>query len=133
MTISPFFAAAFLQSESRTWAVSNLDGRTRFFGQRLQNPSISETWGSELAGIKTGCGSGWQILTNRLANSSSTDSLQAFEISNRSAVAVSAQVAFPGPIVALWPSSGEPAATAVSHNLKTDRYEAFRIVVACGQ
>jgi hypothetical protein len=133
MTIPPFFAAAVLGSESRTWAVSGVDGRTQFHGQRLQNSSISETWGSELAGIKTTCGSDRQILANHRANSSGTDSLQAYELSNRTAVAVSAQVEFPGPIVALWPSSGEPAATAVSHNLKTDRYEASRIVVACGQ
>jgi hypothetical protein len=133
MTIPPFFAAAVLGSESPTWAVSGLDGRTQFYGQRLQNSSISETWGSELAGIKTGCGSGRQIVANHLANSSDTDSLQAYEVSNRTAVAVSAQIEFPGPIIALWPSSGEPAATTVSHNPKTNRYEAFRIVVACGQ
>ncbi len=133
MTMPPFFAAAVLQSESRTWAVSSLDGRTQFYGQKIQNASVSETWGSELAAIQTGCGSGWQILANRLSSSSGTDFLQAYEMSNRAAVAVSTPVEFPGPIVALWPSSREPAATAVSHNLKTDRYEAFRIVVACGQ
>ena len=133
MTIPPFFAAAVLGSESRTWAVSGLDGRTQFYGQRLQSSPFLETWGSELAGIKTGCGSGWQILANHLRNSSGTDSLQAYEMTNHAAVAVSAQVEFPGPIIALWPSTGEPAATAISHNLRTDRYEAFRIVVACGQ
>jgi hypothetical protein len=139
MIIPPFFAATVVGtvtvvgSESQIWAVSGVDGRTQFYGPRLQNSSISDTWGSELASIHTGCASGHQILADHLIDPSGTDSIEAYELTNRTAVAVSAQADFSGPIIALWPSSGEPAATAISQNIKTDRYEAFRIVVACSR
>ena len=89
-------------------------------------------WGSELAGLKSGCGSGWQILATRAGDYTTRDAVQAFEIADNKAVPVSPPFEFAGPVMALRASEGKDAAFAVVKNLETGHYEAHVLSLSCG-
>ena len=90
-------------------------------------------WGSDLAGISSDCGSGWQVLATRAADSSLPDSLAAYEIVNREAVQAAAPLEFAGPVTAMWSAGDGRSATVIVHNLKTGSYEAFSVSAVCGR
>jgi hypothetical protein len=90
-------------------------------------------WGSQIVGLQSGCGAGWQVLTTQAGDLNETDAVQAFEIVDRKPVPVSRPVEFPGPITELWPLANGSEAIAISRNLQTEAYEAFRLSVTCGQ
>ncbi|PYX35927.1 MAG: hypothetical protein DMG81_17080 [Acidobacteria bacterium] len=89
-------------------------------------------WGSDVASVKTPCGSGWQVLATQ-AGDSLADSVRAYELPDRDPLAVSEAVDFAGGITALWTEAKGGTAVAVSRNSETGNYEAFRLAVACGQ
>jgi len=72
------------------------------------------------------------VLVTKASDAGEPDSIQAFEIAGRRAVAVSAPVGFLGPITALWPIADESAALAVSRSLTTGQYAAFSLSITCG-
>jgi hypothetical protein len=89
-------------------------------------------WGSDIASVRSGCGSGWQVLATGNGEASS-DTVRAFEISGREPVAVSAAMDIDGSITAMWAESGEAGAVAVARNSETGGYEAFRLTLTCGR
>jgi hypothetical protein len=113
------------------WIFAGVDGTVRLLdGITEQNARLN--WGSDLASIKSACGSGWQVLATRPGDNS-TDSVRAFEFPDRDPVAVSPALEFSGGITALWTEAKGGSAIAVSRNAETENYEAFRLAVACGQ
>ena len=81
--------------------------------------------------LKSACGGANQFLATGARDYTQTDSLQVFQRESSGAVAVSAEVDFPGPITALHAVSGTPR--AVVRNLKTGNYEAYRLSFSCVQ
>ena len=75
----------------------------------------------------------WQLLVTRPGDWTQPDAIQAFEIIERQAVAISQPVEFDGPVTALWPASDAKSANAVVHNLKTGQYEAHSLTINCSQ
>ena len=82
--------------------------------------------------IRSGCGAGSQILASGAGDDTTPDTVQAFEWKDGSAVAVSDEEHFPGP-VSFHPRSAIEAstATAVVRNLRTGNYEAYRLSISC--
>ena len=89
-------------------------------------------WGSDVASVKTLCGSGWQVLATGAANGS-VDTVRAYELPDRDPVPVSAPLDVSGEITALWTEARGDSAMAVGRNRETGNYEAFRLAVACSQ
>ena len=89
-------------------------------------------WGSDLAALKTGCGSGWQILVTRASDYTEKDAVQAFEITDKQTVPASPPLEFAGPVIALHASPGADAGLAVVRNLKTGQYETHVLSLSCG-
>jgi len=77
------------------------------------------------------CGGASQFLATGARDYTQTDSLQVFQTESSGAVAVSAELDFPGPITALHAVSDTPR--AVVRNLTTGNYEAYRLSFSCGQ
>jgi hypothetical protein len=127
-----FYSAAPIPRPTYTlWIFAGVDGVVRLpDGITEQNARLN--WGSDLASVKTLCGSGWQILATR-AGDSSGDSVRAYEFPDRDPVAVSQGLDFDGGITALWTEAKGTTAMAVSRNVETGNYEAFRLAVACSQ
>jgi hypothetical protein len=111
----------FAATDGRIHLIDGVSERTSDFG-----------WGSEIAGVKTACGSGWQILATERGDPSQ-DSIRAYEFPDRDPVAVTAPADLPGTITAVWTETKGDSAIAIVRNSDTGSYEAFRLAVACNQ
>jgi hypothetical protein len=77
------------------------------------------------------CGGTNQFLATSARDYTQTDSLQVFQAEPNGPVAMSAELGFPGPIVALHTAPDAPR--AVVRNLATGNYEAYRLAISCGE
>ena len=132
-TWPPFFAAAPIEvNGGLRFVLTGLDGRAGLFGDKPEPVATFSGWGSDVATVKTPCGAGWQVLVTGAGDSESADTVRAFEVTEREAVAVSSPISFPGPVTVLWPASGT-SARAVTRNRKTGRYEAYILTATCNR
>jgi hypothetical protein len=80
------------------------------------------------------CGGSSQFLATGAGDYTLPDSMQVFQADSSRAVAVSAELDFPGPITALHAGqSVQGVPRAVVRNLMTGNYEAYRLFFLCGQ
>jgi len=126
-----YSAAMFPQGERGFWIVAFTDGSAKLINAQGQVVTAFNGWGSDVAGIASDCGSGWQVLTARATDGTLPDALTAYEIVNRDAVEAAPPLEFAGPVTALWSASDGRSATAISHNLTTGDYEAFSVSAVC--
>jgi hypothetical protein len=132
INVPAFFSAASIPGALGTFGIfANLDGRARLFGKNPGPAATFEGWGSDIAALQTGCGSGWQILATRAGELTQADTVQAYSLRGREAVEAGAPAEFPGPVTALWPSAAGHTALAVARDLKTGNYEAFTLSISC--
>jgi hypothetical protein len=134
-SVPAFYSAAALARANYTlWAFARTDGSVHLM-DGVNDVAIRSTrdWGSDLAAVKSACGSGTQLLVSGAGDGEAADTIRAFEIADREPLEVSPLVEFAGPITALWSSSEERSATAVARNLKTGKYDAFELAITCGQ
>ena len=130
--VPSFYSAAPLPRSSYTlWVLSSVDGSVHLIDGFTDQAVRGLRWGSDLAALRSSCGSGTQILAAD-SGDSPRDSLRAFEISDREPVAVSSAIDSDGRIVALWPETNGANAMAIVKREDTGWYEANRISIACG-
>jgi hypothetical protein len=130
--VIPFFTVAGVEdSGGLVWVFAGLDGRAHLYDWSLEPAGTVSGWGSDIAGIKSNCGNGRQIVVTRRGDPPEPDAIQAFEIADRQPVAVRFPVEFPGPVTALWRDETESRALAVSRDLRTGRYVAFHLSISC--
>jgi len=115
------------------WVLSGLEGRAQLLNSNAEPVMDVRGWGSQIVGLQTGCGSGWQVLASQAGDLNIPDAVQAYEIVNRKPVPVSSPIEFAGPITELWPLADGSRAIAIARNLQTGTYEAYRLSVSCGQ
>lgn len=131
-TVAPFYTAAHVQVKSDVWLLAGVDGRVHYLDRTSDTPVSYKDWGSDIAGIKSDCDSGSQVLVAGAGDATRPDTVQAYEITGRDAALASAPVEFAGPVTALWTAADGASAIAVSRNLQTGKYEAFSLSIACG-
>jgi hypothetical protein len=135
-SVVPFFSAAAWQTgDIRQWVFSGTDGRTRLYQHDLSAPTaVFNGWGGNLAAVHSGCGSGSQALVSAPTDSTRPDSIQAFDIAGREAMAVSSTVELAGAVQALW-TAGKNGDTVngIMRSPATGMYEAFTLSVSCGR
>lgn len=138
--LEPWFSAAQLEPEGKTKIiVTGRDGAARLYEEGADPVATFPGWGSEIAAIHTGCGTGWQLLITGKDDWTKNDEVRAMEIREHTAVAVSLPVEFPGPLVALHTpgitasaiGAANSSAIAIDRNLQTGRYEAYRLTLSC--
>ncbi len=131
-TTAPFYSAAALPRDKYTlWFFAGVDGQVRTLDGMTDQVAPKLNWGSDLASVHSGCGSGWQILAAG-ANVTSSDSVSAYEVPDREIIASSQALDMGGKITALWTDSEGSGAIAITKN-DSNRYEAYRLTVTCGQ
>lgn len=137
----PWISAARFEDGGRGGVIlTGKDGLARLYEDNAEPVATFSEWGSEIAGLQSGCGKGWQILVTGKGDWTAADTVQAVEIQERAAEVVSQAVEFGGPVIALRnPSPNNSAdganatdAVAVVHDLETGRYEAYRLALVCG-
>jgi hypothetical protein len=126
-----FYSAAPLPRPSYTlWILAGVDGNVHLL-DGVREQTANSGWGSDVASIKTACGSGWQVLATH-AGDDASDAVRAYEFTDRDAFPVSLPLEFGGGITALWTEPKGGTAIAVSRNADTGTYEAFRLALVCG-
>ena len=133
--MAPFYSAAPIsQAKYTLWIFAGVDGRVSSFdgANERRFSGAARAWGSDLAALHSGCGSGTQLLATESGAGTPSDSLQAFEIADREPLAASAPLKFNGSITALWSTLGAKTATAVVH-MAQGGYDAYSVSLACGE
>jgi len=134
MTVGKFYSAAPLPREKYIlWLFAATDGQIHFV-DGVTDQAAKLGWGSDVATVKTGCGSGWQVLATGAGNNATEnglDSVRAYELADRDPVPVTAPLDFSGEITGLWTEAKGDSAIAIVRNRETGAYEAFRLAVAC--
>jgi hypothetical protein len=138
--LGPWFSAAqFALGVKPEIVVTGQDGMARLYEEGAEPVAIFPDWGSEIASIKSGCGSGWQLLVTGKMDWTKNDEIRAVEIRQAHAQPVSASLEFPGPLIALHSPRMRPvqdtdaneSAVAIIRNLQTGRYEAYLVTITC--
>lgn len=132
--LPPFFSAAALPYPGHTlWIFNGVDGRVRTHdGVRPATLNVRD-WGSDMVAVRSGCGSGTQLLVTALTDESANDSLRGFEFVERQPVLAAPALEFAGPIMAIWTASDGLSAMAVARNTRTGNYEVFNVTMGCNQ
>jgi hypothetical protein len=131
-TAPAFYSATPLPREKYTlWLFAAVDGRIHLLDGVTDQVLDKLDWGSDLTSVHSGCGIGWDVLAT--ASGDGADSVRAYDFPDREALAVSPPLAFDGPITALWEEMNGSDAIAISQNLETGAYEAYRLTITCGQ
>jgi hypothetical protein len=134
-TPSFYSGAAFPREKYTLWLFTGTDGTVHAVDGLSDQAWRGLAWGSDIVSVHTGCESGWQVLAdvNRDASAkdSTADDLRLYDVADREAVAVSSPLNLPGRVTALW-NSGENEAVVVIQNETEGRYEAYRLLFACG-
>jgi len=126
-----YSAAALPRSDHTLWVLAAVDGSLHLVDGITDQEIRGGKWGSDLAAVRSRCGTGAQLLVSENGDSGH-DGLRAFEIPDRDPVAVSSAVEFGGQIVALWPESSGNGAAAIVKRKDTGWYEAYRVSISCG-
>lgn len=93
---------------------------------------VYANWGSDLAAVRSKCGSGTQVIATRAGADEDEDQLTAYEIgADDGATAVSDPLPVAGTVTALWTAA--TGATLVMRNVRSGNYEASRLAIACSQ
>jgi hypothetical protein len=115
------------------WVFAAIDGQIHTLDGISDLAVSTSGWGSEVASVKSSCGTGWQLLATSNSDGSRPDTVRAYQFPDRDPVAVSEAVDLGGPVVALWTEQSVSTALAVSRSLRTGQYEAFRLAISCGE
>lgn len=129
----PFYSAAAVPRTNYTlWVLSGVDGDVHLLDGINQLALPKTHWGSDVAGIRTGCRPGWEVLATA-PDAESGDSIGAFDFPDREPVALSQKLTVNGNITALWTARDGNSAIAVYRNSETGNYEALQLTLTCGQ
>jgi hypothetical protein len=135
-TVAKFYSAAALPRDKYVlWLFAGTDGRVHMV-DGITDQAAKLGLGSDVASIKAACGTGWQVLATSAEDRNfeqDSDSVQAYEITDRELVPVSSPLGFSGEITALWAETKGDSAIAVVRSRETGEYEAFRLAVGCSQ
>lgn len=132
-TAPAFYSAASVPGAQTTaWLLATVEGPVHLLDGSTDQVVQELAWGSDIASVHSGCGSGSQVLATGTGEGRG-DTVRAFEIAGREAIAVSAPLDVRGTITALWTESGGASAVAVTRNSETGGYEAFRVILACSR
>jgi hypothetical protein len=132
--VAAFYSAAPMPRDKYAlWLFAEADGQLHAVDGMTDLVVSAGGWGSDIASVKSTCGAGWQVLASNSSDGTTSDAVRAFQFPDRDPVPVSEPVDMGGPVLSLWTEPAGTSAVAVSRNLQTGRYEAFRLAVSCGQ
>jgi hypothetical protein len=140
--LGAWISAAQFETEGKTKiVVTGQDGPARLYEEGPEPVAVFPNWGSEIASVYSGCGSGWQLLVTGNGDWTTSDTIQAIDLKDRRAQSVSAAMEFAGPIIAMHTPATRTAdnvaangrAVAVARNLQTGRYEVYQLSISCSR
>lgn len=135
VNLEPFYSSTIVDDDrgDPVLLAAALDGKTYLYDEAGKPLGSVDEWGSEIAGVETDCGNGWQALASRPGDWTTNDSLAAYEIIEGKAVGIGEPIDFPGPVLSLWPEPGGEAAAAIVFDRGARFYEAYTVTLTCGR
>src|SRR5579871_5839275 len=129
--LPPFYSAALLSRPNGfALLLGGIDGKVQIVDNgALKSVSGARDWGSDFAVLKSGCGSGAQVVASGSGEATS-DSLRAYELPAQEAVPASAPLAMNGTVTALWPALDGKSLLAAVRQPSGD-YEVDRVTALC--
>lgn len=132
VSVPPFFSAAeFRTGTVSAWALAAVDGQTHLYNAPVNSSSAWAAMGNGIVGLESDCGGRSQVLASAAGDGTATDSVSAYDVIDGAPRPTGDAVAFPGPVTALWPAAERGVAFAVSRDLRSGRYAAFRLAITC--
>jgi hypothetical protein len=133
MDLPPFYQASDIPRPTGTGLLlDSVDGRLLLIEDNTLKPiSGAGDWGSDFAVLRSGCGSGLQLLVSGAGAASAGDSLRAYEIVGREAVAVSPPLPVEGAITAIHAENNGIGATVIVRRDAPLRYEVWNGSALC--
>ena len=135
-TVAKFYSAAAVRRNNYVlWLFAGTNGQTHLV-DGMTDQATKLGLGSDVASVRTACGTGWQVLATSAEGSNleqDSDSLRTYDVTDRELVPVSSPLDFSGEITALWAEAKGNSAIAVVRSRETGEYEAFRLAVGCSQ
>jgi len=129
-----FFSAASFEDHGRgAWIFAGTDARTHLYNSAFEPGTSWGGWGSDIAAVETECGSKTLLLATGTGDGTSPDTVQAYEVTDGVPRPAGDAVSFPGPVTTLWTAGERAAVVAVSRDLKSGRYAAFRLAIPCSR
>jgi len=130
-SLPAFYSAVAGEDQGRQiWLFATVDGRTLLFDGLLDPVGSVGPWGSDIVAAEARCAGGSQILATKPGDLREPDSIRAWSIVNRTAVAITAPVELSGPVTSFW-SLGGASAVAVVRDPSSGHYMAYLITVVC--
>jgi len=133
MELPPFYGASGIPRPTGTGLLLNMvDGRVMLIENNVLKPVAgANDWGSDFAVIRSECGTGVQVLVSGSGSAASGDSLRAYELVGREAIAVSASLPVEGAVVAIHAGQDGRGATVVVRRDAPLRYEVWDASALC--
>ncbi len=132
MELPPFYDASDLARPTGTGMLLNtVDGRVMLIeNNTLKTVNAANDWGSDFAVIRSECGTGVQVLVSGTGAATTEDSLRAYEIAGREAVAVSAPLPVEGTVMAIHADrrTMRSSATVIVRRDAPVRYEVWDVL-----
>jgi hypothetical protein len=133
-TLPPFYSAAeIVRTSGPATIFSDIHGSIRLLDHgALTELTGSRDWGSDVAALRSGCGSGTQLLADA-AGDPPQDSLRAYEINGHEAAAVSSSLTLDGTVTAMHTAADKASATVILRSTiqQPAAYEVWRVSLDC--
>lgn len=132
MDLPPFYSAGMIPRPAGGAAllVAEVDGKVQMAeNSTLRTVAGTRDWGSDFAVVRSGCGSGTQVLASS-SGEAANDNLRAFEIPALEAVPMSAPLTMDGTVTSLWTATDGKSAMATVRNARGE-YEVDRVTAFC--
>lgn len=141
--LPPFYSAALIPRAAGGTAllIGGIDGKVQLLETSgaapanalsqatLKSVAGTRDWGSDFALVRSGCGSGAQIIADASGEAPS-DSLRAFDLPGFEAVPISTPLSVPGTVTALWDAPDGRSVLAIVRSV-TNQYEVDRVSALC--
>ena len=129
--LPPFYSAALLQrANGPALLIGGIEGKVQVVDNGVLKPVRgTRDWGSDFVLLKSGCGSGAQVIASGSGEAAS-DSLRAYEMPAQEAVPASAPLAMNGTVTALWATPDGKSLLAAVRQASGD-YEVDRVTALC--
>ena len=133
MELPPFYSAAEIPRPTGSdLLLSEITGKVVLIESSTVTPVNGATdWGSDLAVVRSGCGSGAQVLASGSGAAGNGDSLRAWEIAGREAIPVSAPMPVDGVVVAMDSAPDGTTANMIVRRAGPGRYEVWNVAALC--
>ena len=133
MELAPFYQASDIPRPTGTgMLMDGVDGKVTLMESNVLKPvGGANDWGSDFAVIRSGCGSGVQVVVSGSGAAAAGDSLRAYEIVGREAIAVSAPLPVEGAVTAIHAANDGASATVIVRRDGPLRYEVWNGSAFC--